>query len=469
MNTRSMQVKKEEASLTEPVKMKKGDDWSGGDGFLPSRETLGPLFLMLTTPAFSIVLAHVCSSMGGDFVEFFKLCISNGSNPIVGIIQTIYSIWPSPWDLQAWKMIISFLSFELVLQRYMPGKTFVATTTPKGNKPTYVDNGMASYLFTLFTFLLLTYVGLIRPALVYDKFGEILSAMNVFALLFCVMLLVKGHVAPSSTDSGTNGSHIMDFYWGMELYPRIFGWDVKMFTNCRAGMMFWAVGILCFAHKNAEVNGGTMKIGMAVNVALQLIYISKFFHWEMGYMCSMDIQHDRAGYYICWGCLVWVPSVYTSHSFYLAKHAPDLSLLVAFCIFLPGVLCIWINYDADNQRSIFRATNGECFIWGHKPKKIVAEYTCGTSGEAKKSLLLVDGWWKVSRHFHYIPEILGSFFWSLPALNTAFVGPYFYVVFLTILLVDRAFRDDDRCRRKYKQYWESYCTEVPYKIIPFIL
>merc|ERR1711957_88441 len=125
----------------------------------------------------------------------------------------------------------------------------------------------------------------------------------------------------------------MDFYWGMELYPRIFGWDVKMFTNCRAGMMFWAVGILCFAHKNAEVNGGTMKIGMAVNVALQLIYISKFFHWEMGYMCSMDIQHDRAGYYICWGCLVWVPSVYTSHSFYLAKHAPDLSLLVAFCIF----------------------------------------------------------------------------------------------------------------------------------------
>ena len=344
MNTRSMQVKKEEASLTEPVKMKKGDDWSGGDGFLPSRETLGPLFLMLTTPAFSIVLAHVCSSMGGDFVEFFKLCISNDSNPIVGIIQTIYSIWPSPWDLQvrdhrifisanrwdknyfisftskfltnnalfvwfisrllrhgktltqhtqAWKMIISFLSFELVLQRYMPGKTFVATTTPKGNKPTYVDNGMASYLFTLFTFLLLTSTGLIRPALVYDKFGEILSAMNVFALLFCVMLLVKGHVAPSSTDSGTNGSHIMDFYWGMELYPRIFGWDVKMFTNCRAGMMFWAVGILCFAHKNAEVNGGTMKIGMAVNVALQLIYISKFFHWEMGYMCSMDIQHDR--------------------------------------------------------------------------------------------------------------------------------------------------------------------------------
>lgn len=28
---------------------------------------------------------------------------------------------------------------------------------------------------------------------------------------------------------------------GTELYPRIFGWDVKVFTNCRFGMMFWAL------------------------------------------------------------------------------------------------------------------------------------------------------------------------------------------------------------------------------------
>lgn len=34
------------------------------------------------------------------------------------------------------------------------------------------------------------------------------------------------------------------------------------------------------------------------------MYITKFFHWEMGYMNSMDIQHDRAGFYLCWGCLV---------------------------------------------------------------------------------------------------------------------------------------------------------------------
>ena len=46
--------------------------------------------------------------------------------------------------------------------------------------------------------------------------------------------------------------------------------------------------------------------------------------------------------------------------------------------------------------------------------------------------------------------------------------PYFYVVYLTILLVDRSGRDDVRCRQKYGPYWDEYCRRVPSKIIPGI-
>ncbi|WRX27015.1 Sterol biosynthesis ERG24/DHCR-like - like 3 [Theobroma cacao] len=79
--------------------------------------------------------------------------------------------------------------------------------------------------------------------------------------------------------------------------------------------------------------------------------------------------------------------------------------------------------------------------------QIEATYTT-TSGETKTSLLLTSGWWGLSRHFHYVPEILAAFFWTVPALFNHFL-PYFYVVFLTILLFDRAKRDDDRCRSKH--------------------
>lgn len=41
----------------------------------------------------------------------------------------------------------------------------------------------------------------------------------------------------------------------------------------------------------------------------------------------MDIQHDRAGYYICWGCLVWLPIVYTSQTYYLVEHPHNLGAI----------------------------------------------------------------------------------------------------------------------------------------------
>ena len=89
-------------------------------------------------------------------------------------------------------------------------------------------------------------------------------------------------------------------------------------------------------------------------------------------------------------------------------------------------------------------------------------------GEKKESLLLASGFWGISRHFHYVPEILGALFWTLPALFTDLL-PYFYVIFLTALLTDRALRDDNRCAVKYGEDWKSYCQKVRYKIIPGVI
>ncbi len=114
-----------------------------------------------------------------------------------------------------------------------------------------------------------------------------------------------------------------------------------------------------------------------------------------------------------------------------------------------------------------RATNGDCKIWGKRPHTTVAHYVTA-KGEAKTNLLLTSGWWGISRHFHYIPEILGAFFWTVPTLFLNF-SPYFYVVFLTCLLMERAFRDDQRCANKYGSDWDVYCEKVPYKIIPYVV
>lgn len=118
----------------------KSGDWY--TSFL--RETLGPLFLMSTTPAFSIIFFYVCSTLDGNFLKFGSMCYKQG------LFSTVFQIWPTPWDPVVWKMILGFMALQLCLMRFIPGRSFTATTTAGGNVPIYKANGVASYLITLF-------------------------------------------------------------------------------------------------------------------------------------------------------------------------------------------------------------------------------------------------------------------------------------------------------------------------------
>eukprot|EP00602_Paraphysomonas_sp_CaronLab_P008873 CAMPEP_0185018118 /NCGR_PEP_ID=MMETSP1103-20130426/947_1 /TAXON_ID=36769 /ORGANISM="Paraphysomonas bandaiensis, Strain Caron Lab Isolate" /LENGTH=383 /DNA_ID=CAMNT_0027547831 /DNA_START=239 /DNA_END=1390 /DNA_ORIENTATION=+ len=379
-------------------------------------------------------------------------------------LSTFTDLWPDPFDKETWIFILGYMAFELALMRLIPGKRFEATITPTGHVPVYNANGMQCYVISVLALLLLGFY--VDIGIVYDKMGTFLAAMNVFALGFCAMLAVKGLYFPSTKDSGSTGNIIVDFFWGTELYPRILGFDVKQFTNCRFGMMFWQLGIICYAAKQYSLQG-YVSSSMLVSVALQTIYIAKFFWWETGYFCSMDIQHDHAGYYICWGCMVWLPSMYTMHTYFLTTHPVLLSVPCTLAMLAVGIFCIWCNYDCDRQRQVFRQTSGKSKVWGKEPDYIVAKYVT-KDGEERSSLLLASGWWGLSRHFHYIPEIGAAFMWCVPALFTHPL-PFFYPFYLTILLVDRAWRDDKRCADKYGEDWKRYCAKVPYKIIPGVI
>lgn len=406
------------------------------------------------------MIAHINSQMGGSFETFIERCLSDG------VTSTFMAIWPTPWDPVAWKYILSFMAIQLALMRIVPGKEFKGPLTPGGNVPVYQANGMQCFVITMIGFVVGVHFDIFPGGFMFDKINEIISALNVFSFAFCAFLYIKGTFMPSSTDSGNSGNPIFDFYWGTELYPMLMGWHLKQFTNCRFGMMLWPVAIVSYAYKQQEELGYTSD-SMIVSVIIQLVYIAKFFWWETGYLSSIDIMHDRAGYYICWGCLVFVPCFYTSQSMYLVRNPVQLGLPLASAILLAGWACVWANYDSDRMRQHFRQCNGEVQIWGAEPKMVKAKYTTET-GIKKTSLLLASGWWGLSRHFHYLPEVGASFFWSLPALFDNSM-PYLYTIYLSVLLLDRAYRDEGRCSAKYGTHWKKYCKMVPYRIVPGLL
>ncbi|OQR93310.1 7-dehydrocholesterol reductase [Thraustotheca clavata] len=429
-------------------------------GLFPGRTIFGPLLLMATTPITAVLFVHVFCAEGGAVMPLVDRMAADG------FWTTLMEIWPTPFNAQAWKIIGIFMAVQLAFIKLVPGPTVYGPITPGGNRPEYTSNGFKCYVLSLVLYVAGAYFGLFEGGIAYSHMPHIISALNVFSLLLCGVIYIKGMTFPSSTDCGSTGNIIFDYFAGVELYPRIFGWDVKLFTNCRCGMMYWGIAIVSYAWKQYEILG-YVSDSMLTSVALQLVYVGKFFWWEDGYMRSIDIMHDRAGYYLCWGCLVWVPSVYTSQTLYLVANPIELGTPLALGLFFTGCMMVYINYWADEQRMEFRSTEGKCIIWGKKPEYITASYTT-EKGEKKQSLLLTCGWWGVSRHFHYIPEILAALCWSLPALASSCV-PYFYVTFLTILLCDRAFRDDARCRAKYGKDWDKYCERVPKLIVPGIL
>jgi 7-dehydrocholesterol reductase len=417
------------------------------------RLTIAPLALMVFTPVLSIIFWMACARHDGS---------------IMALLQAGPEAWiagfPAP-SVKALGLVLAWTAFQLVLLEFLPGKKLLGPPTPEGEQPEYKLNGIASWVISHAAVLVGWKLGWFNAEAFYHGYGELLITLTIFAFAFCGFLYWKGRTYPTSRDAVYTGNFIFDFFQGPELHPRIFGVNLKQLINCRVSMMAWSVTFVIFALAQYEMTGA-VSTSMIASVAILVIYLFKFFWWEGGYFHSIDIILDRFGYYICWGVLVWVPAVYCLVALWLVEHPIEIGTLATVAIIAFGILAIWINYDADAQRQRVRATNGETKVWGKAPKLIHARYTTG-DGEQRDSILLVSGWWGVARHFHYVPELALAAAWTIPAGFTHFL-PWFYWVFLFILLMDRARRDEKKCAAKYGRYWDEYVKEVRWRVVPFV-
>jgi len=416
------------------------------------RMTVMPLFLLLVCPPMVLIMWATAVGLDGSILQ---LATMEGWAKFKAILP-----WPT---LAAAGIIAIFFVVELLLLLFLPGEVKHGAVTPRGNHPSYRLNGVPAFFATHALFWAGVGLGLYPASIIYDHYGSLLSTLCVFALGFCGFLWWKAKHRPSSSDVTITGNPLFDYFQGMELHPRLFGVDLKQLCNCRLSLMGWSVIIVSFAAKQHSLYGQVSN-GMIVSVVLQLAYLLKFYAWEGGYFASLDIMHDRFGFYICWGVLCWVPTLYTLGTLYLVTHPVEMSFLTAAALLAFGLGALWMNYAADLQRQRVRATQGRAQVWGKQPKLIEARYRTG-DGQDRTNLLLASGYWGLARHFHYVPELALALAWTLPAGFTH-VLPYFYFIFLTILLVDRAGRDDRRCEAKYGEAWCEYRRAVPYKILP---
>lgn len=152
---------------------------------------------------------------------------------------------------------------------------------------------------------------------------------------------------------------------------------------------YWSLRDLSFATYQYQIHGYITNSMVIANI-LHAIYVIDFFINEDWYLRTIDICHDHFGFYLAWGSVVWLPSMYTLQAQYLACNPLILPTPVAAMILLTGLGGYVLFRSVNYQKNLARRTNGDCLIWGEKPE-VVRCYYRTKDGNNHESLLLCSG------------------------------------------------------------------------------
>lgn len=211
--------------------------WAGaGPGLL--RSTVGPLLLLVVCPSGVQLMAHTVKNLDGSISALRAAAQADPSH-------LLNEAFPAPTGL-ALTFLTGLLLLQLTLLVAIPGPEFNGPRAPSGHVPVYTDNGFTCLWCTLAVLGCLAASGMLSPTLIFDELLPIMSTLNISALLLSGLLYIKGLRCPSTRDAGSSGHLVMDIYWGTELYPRVWGVDLKQLFIARYGIILWALFAISF-------------------------------------------------------------------------------------------------------------------------------------------------------------------------------------------------------------------------------
>ena len=357
---------------------------------------------------------------------------------------------------QAAALYVGWLAMQAALQAWAPGRIVEGSELPAGGRLKYKINGLFSLVFTFGVVLALDYSGVLPLRVLYDRFGELLSVMMIFAFAISAYLYVYGK-QPGQRGK-ISGNPIHDFWMGTGHNPRLTPgalFDIKFFCEARPGLLLWMLFNGAFVQVQYQTHG-SVSLAMILVVVFQLLYIIDYFWNETAILTTMDIKHENFGFMLVFGDLVWVPMTYSLQAAYLVDHVHRLPWWGAGVIVALNMLGLYIFRAVNLQKHRFRSDPENARIWGKNVESLQTQ---------RGSKLLVSGFWGWSRHFNYVGDILMATSWSLPCLFASPL-PYFYPIYFAILLIHRERRDHHLCSKKYAADWDAYCEKVRWRIVP---
>jgi Delta14-sterol reductase len=334
--------------------------------------------------------------------------------------------------------------------RFLPGKMVQGMPLKEGGTLSYKTNGLLAFAVTIAAAIGLSFV--IDPAWLFEQWAPLVTTANAVVLVLCVVLMVLSRPQGSADEKARNP--LEAYVLGAALNPRTGNFDWKFFCESRPGMILWVLINMSAAYAQHRMHGAVSN-SMWIVLALQALYVIDYFIFEEAILTTWDIQHESFGLVLCWGCLVWIPFTFSLQAVYLARHPVDLPVWACVGVVVLSCAGYYIFRSANLQKNEFRR-NRTTIIFG-KPAEFI-QTKRGTK-------LLTSGWWGIARHANYLGDLMMGLAWCL-ATGVERIVPYFYIIYFTILLVHREWRDGQHCAEKYGDDWKAYVAKVRWRIIP---
>ncbi|PYN29230.1 MAG: hypothetical protein DMD76_01650, partial [Candidatus Rokuibacteriota bacterium] len=363
-----------------------------------SRRTLGPLGLMLVLP---------------PLTYYFWLCLRDHDGALVApsLGALIHNV-PAPTP-RALALYGAWLASQIVLQLWAPGRVQAGVPLADGSRLPYRLNGWVSFWVSLAAALVAGAAGVIPAGVAFDEFGPLLTTANLIAGALALGLYAQGRRAGSTTRDP-----IHDYFMGTTLNPRLRGFDLKYFCESRPGLILWVLFDLSLAAAQYERHGTVTTAMLLVN-AFQFLYVADYFFHEEAILTTWDIKHEKFGWMLAWGDLVWVPFTYTIQAYYLVDHTHALSPAATAGLVALNMAGYAIFRASNIQKHRFRRDPTRP-VWGRPPEYIRT---------AVGSLLLTSGWWGIARHLNYLGDLAMALAWCLPT-GLEHPLPYFYFAYM---------------------------------------
>jgi 7-dehydrocholesterol reductase len=355
--------------------------------------------------------------------------------------------------------------WDIMLPGYRGGIQYGAVS-PGGYVYWYNINGLQAWIISNILFVAGAYWEYFPATIIYDNWLKILVFATKLSFAVALIVYIKGCSGTwYKRDQKFSSSRLYDFFIGTELNPRIAFFDFKLFFNGRPGIIGWSLINMSFAAAQYQKHG-FISNSMVIVLFLQTLYIGYFFYRETWYLKTLDISLDHFGWLFAFGDLVWLPAMYTLQGLYLVHNPVQLSWNAVIAVMGLGCAGFIMFATSNNQKDLFKVLGADMKIEGEPVEFMVCPYKT-SDNTIYESKLLLSGWWGMCRHANYTGDLMLSLAYS-QACGTEHIFPYFYIIFLTILLLHRTMRDEAKCAEKYGDNWTNYCKRVPYRFIPYV-